>query len=211
MSEGRDRLIVAAVVLAVAGGSAYWYYAVKQKKEQQQALAALLGDTTVQLRKALAAPPAPEILSRIDGNLKAARAPRDPVLADAAGGYIQDAREIVRRRADAERLAREAAMSRRALAMHMAAASGRDSYWIRIATDLKKRVERDHYELDVSLKVLSELLFNLPEAQKRLEPHVDASLLLEDAERVKARERAMAASKHAAAELEKVRRLAQPR
>jgi len=196
MSEGRDRFIVAAVVLAVAGGSAYWYYAVKQKREQQQALVA---------------PPAPEILSRIDGNLKAAKAPRDAVLADAAGGYIQDAREIVRRRADAERLAREAAMSRRALAMHMAAASARDSYWIRIATDLKKRVERDHYELDLSLRVLSDLLFNLPEAQKRLAPHIDAALLLEDGERVKARERAMEASKHAAAELEKVRKLAQPR
>jgi len=211
MFEGREKLVVAAVVLAVVGGSAYWYYAVKQKNDQQRAVAALLGDTTAQLRKALAAPPAPDVVSRIDGNLKAAKAPRDKPLAEAAGHYIHGAREIVRRRADAERLAREAATSRRALAMHMRAASLRDTYWIRIATDLKKRVERDHHELDVSLKALSELLYMLPETQKELAPHVDASLLLEDSERVRARERAMEASKRAAEELEKVRRLPQPR
>lgn len=207
----REKLVVAAVVLAVAGGSAYWYYAVKQKKDQQRAVAALLGDTTAQLRKALAEPPGPDAVSRIDGNLKAAKAPRDKPLADAAEDYIHGAREIVRRRADAERLAREAAKSRRALAMHMAAASARDTYWIRVAADLKKRVERDHHDLDVSLKALSELLYGLPESRKRLAPHVDASLLLAESERVSARERAAEAAKRAADELEKVRRLAQPR
>jgi hypothetical protein len=210
MSEGR-KAIIAAVVLAIAGGTAYWLYAEKQKKEQQRALAALLGDTTVQLRKALNGPPPAELLSRIDANLKAAKAPRDPALADAAGHYIHGAREIVRRRGDAERLAREAAMSRRALAMHMAAASRRDSYWIRVASDLKKRVEREHFDLDVSLKALAQLLGTLPETQKRLEPHIDASLLLEEAERASARERAEQAAKRAAEELEKVRRLALPR
>jgi hypothetical protein len=208
---GGTKAVVAALVLAIAGGTGYWLYAAKQKKEQQRALAALLGDTTVQLRKALNGPPPPDLVSKIDGNLKAAKAPRDPALADAAEHYIHGAREIVRRRADAERLAREAAMSRRALAMHMAAASARDSYWIRVATDLKKRVERDHFDLDVSLKALSELLMTLPEAQKRLEPHVDASLLLEEAERRNARARAQEAAKRAADELEKARRLALPR
>jgi hypothetical protein len=208
---GGTKAIVAAVVLAIAGGTGYWLYVEKQKKEQQRALVALLGDTTVQLRQALNGPPPPDLVSKIDGNLKAAKAPRHPALADAAEHYIHGAREIVRRRVDAERLAREAAMSRRALAMHMAAASGRDSYWIRVATDLKKRVERDHFDLDLSLKVLSELLFTLPEAQKRLAPHVDASLLLEEAVRREARERAQESAKRAAAELEKVRRLALPR
>jgi hypothetical protein len=208
---GGTKAVVAAVVLAIAGGTGYWLFVEKQKKEQRRAVVALLGDTTVQLRKALNGPPPPDLVSKIDGNLKAAKAPRDPALADAAEHYIQGAREIVRRRADAERLAREAAMSRRALAMHMGAASRRDSYWIRVATDLKKRVERDHFDLDVSLKALSELLYTLPEAQKRLEPLVDASLLLEEAEWRNARERAHEAAKHAADELEKVRRLALPR
>jgi hypothetical protein len=208
---GGTKAVVAAVVLAITGSTAYYLYVEKQKKEQQRALVALLGDTTAQLRRALTGPPAPELVSKIDSNLKLAKAPRDPELAVAAGHYIHGAREIARRRSDIERLGREAAMSRRALSMHMAAASSRDSYWIRVAADLKKRVERDHFELGVSLKALSQLLGTLPESQKELAPHVDASLLLEDAERRKAHERAEEAAKRAADELEKVRRLALPR
>ena len=208
---GGPKAIIAALVLVVAGGSAYWIHAKKQREEQQRAVAALLGDTTAQLRKALSGPVPSEIVARMDDNLKLAKAPRDRELADAAGEYIHGAREIVRRRSDAERLAREAAMSRRALTMHMAAASRRDSYWIRVAADLKKRVERDHHDLDVSLKALSHLLRELPESQKELAPHVDASLLLAEAERRQARDHAEDQAKRAADELEKVRRLAMPR
>ena len=207
----RGKFIVAAVVLAIAGGAGYYFYAQKAKKEQQRKVTELVADTTGLLRKALTAPPSAELVARIDGNLKAAKAPRDPMLTGAAEEYIHDAREIVRRRNDAERLTREAAMNRRALSMHMAAASGRDTYWIRVATDLKKRVERDHSELDTSLKVLSTLLFNLPESQKRLEPLLGAPLLLEESERRAARERAEENAKRAQEELEKVRRLALPR
>lgn len=207
----RGKLVVAVVVLAIAGGTGYYLFAQKQKKEQQRKVAELVADTTASLRKALTAPPSAELLARIDGNLKAAKAPRDPLLSSAAEDYIHDAREIARRRGDAERLTREAAMNRRALTMHMAAASGRDTYWIRVATDLKKRVERDHSDLDTSLKVLSTLLFNLPESQKRLEPLVGGALLLEDGERRAARERVQENAKRAHEELEKVRRLALPR
>lgn len=211
MLEGRAKLVVALLVLAVAGGTAYYLHAQKEKREQQRAVAALVANTTEQLRKALAGTASPDLVKRLDGNLKAAKAPRDPDFADAAEDYIHSAREIARHRTDAERLLREAALSRRALAMHMAAASRRDSYWIRVASDLKKRAERDHFELEVSLKALSKLLFDLPEAQKRLSPHLDASLLLEDGARRSAREQAEQTQKRAAEELEKVRRLAMPR
>lgn len=207
----RGKLIVAAVVLAISAGTGYYLYASKQKKEQQRKVAELVADTTAQLRRALTAPPAPDLVAHLDGNLKAAKAPRDPMLSGAAEEYIHDAREIARRRTDAERLTREAAMSRRALSMHMATSFGRDTYWIRVATDLKKRVERDHFELDTSLKALSSLLFTLPESQKRLEPHVGAALLLEESERRAARERAEENAKRAHEELEKVRKLALPR
>jgi hypothetical protein len=208
---GGAKAIVAAVVLAIAGGAGYWLYAGKQKKEQERLVVGLLGDTTKQLRQALNGPPAADVVLKIDGNLKLVKAPRNPGLELAAEHYIHGAREIARRRADAERLAREAAMSRRALAMHMSAASARDTYWIRVASDLKKRVEREHFDLDVSLKALSHLLYTLPETQKELAPHVDAALLLNDAERRKARERAEQDAKRAADELEKVRRLALPK
>jgi hypothetical protein len=210
MVVGR-KAVVAAVALAIAASTAYFLYASQQKKEQQRRVAELLADTTTLLRKALTAPPPAEAVSRIDGNLKAAKAPRDPMLGAAAEDYIHGAREIVRHRGEAERLTREAAMSRRALSMHMAAASGRDTYWIRVATDLKKRVERDHFELDTSLKAVSHLLFTLPEAQQRLAPQVGAALLLEEGERRAARERVEQHAKRAHDELEKVRRLALPR
>jgi len=208
---GKSKAIIAALVLAISAGMAYFTYVGKQKKEQRENVIALLGDTTTHLRSALNGPPAPELVTRIDSNLKLARAPHDPELANAAEHYIQGAREIARKRADAERLAREAALSRRALSMHMAVASQRDSYWIRVAADLKKRVERDHHDLEVSLKALSHLLYTLPESQKELATHVDPSVLLEESERRKARERAEEAAKRASAELEKVRRLAMPR
>jgi hypothetical protein len=208
---GGSKAVVAALTLAIAGGTGYWLWVDKQKKDERRAMAALLGDTTTQLRAALARPPSADLYTRLDGNLKAARAPHDRALAEAAGLYIQGAREIARHRLDAERLTREAAMSRRALAMHMSAASRRDTYWIRVANDLKKRVERDHFELNVSLKAISELLSSWPETHKQLAPHVDAALLLEEGERREARTRVEEAAKRAADELDKVRRLALPR
>lgn len=204
---GSTKSIVAAVVLAICGSTAYYLYVDKQKTAQRRNLVALLGDTTTQLRKALNGAPSTELVSRIDGNLKLAKASRYPELETAAGLYIQGAREIARKRSDAERQSREAAMSRRALAMHMSAASRRDGYWIRVASDLKKRVERDHHDLDVSLKALSHLLYTLPESEKELAPHVDASLLLAEPERRRAREHAEAQAKRAADELEKIRHL----
>jgi hypothetical protein len=208
---GGAKPVVAAVVLAIAGSTGYWLLVEKQKKEQHLLVLTLLGDTTKQLRQALNGAPPVDVVSKIDTNLKLIKAPRYPELAAAAEHYIHGAREIARRRADAERLAREASMSRRALAMHMSAASSRDTYWIRVASDLKKRVERDHFDLDVSLKALAHLLHTLPETQKQLAPHVDASLLLADGERRKARERADQDAKRAADELEKIRRLALPK
>jgi hypothetical protein len=204
---GAAKAMLAVVVLAIAGGTAYRLYAEQRNKEQQHAVAALVGDTTVHLRRALVAAPPPDLVAQLDVNLRSLSAPRHPQLADAAGVYIHGAREIVRRRGETERLAREAAMSRRALLMHMGAVSSRDAYWIRVASDLKKRVERDHYELDTSLKALARILDTLPESQKQLAPHIDASLMLDEAERRKARERAEETAKRAAQELDRIRNI----
>jgi hypothetical protein len=204
---GAAKAFVVAVVLAIAGGTGYRLYADQRKKEERHAVAALVGDTTVHLRRALVTTPPPNLVAQLDVNLKSLSAPRDPQLADAAGVYIHGAREIVRRRGETERLAREAAMSRRALLMHMGAVSSRDAYWIRVASDLKKRVERDHYELDTSLKALARILDTLPESQKQLAPHIDAKLMLDEAERRKARERAEETAKRAAQELDKIRNI----
>lgn len=208
---GKSKAITAVLVLALSAGMGYFLLVEKQRRDQRQNVVRLLGDTTVHLRTALNGAAAPELVTRIDSNLKLARAPRQPELAMAAEQYIHGAREIVRRRSDAERLAREAAMSRRALTMHMAVAHQRDTYWIRVASDLKKRVEREHHDLDVSLKALTHLLEELPATRKELAPHIDASLLLKEQERRKALAHAEQSAQRASAELAKIRRLAEPR
>jgi hypothetical protein len=204
-------LVAAALVIAGAL-IGYTMYSKYQTLRQERAVAALVGDTTTQLRQALTATPTKEIFSRIDGNLRSLKAPRQPELADAAEHYILGAREIVRRRLDAARFAQQAAAGRQALTAHMNAAGGRrGEAWFRAALDLKKKVEREHFELDITLKALYELLGSLPEAETRLAPHVRPALLLEDPLRLQAREQARADAERAAGELEKVRRLAEAR
>ena len=201
-------IAVLAIVGAVIG---YTMWGQHQKLQQERAVTALVADTTTQLRQALTATPTREMFSRIDGNLRSLKAPRQPELADAAEHYILGAREIVRRRLDAARFAQQAAAGRQALSAHMNAAGGgrRGEAWFRTALDLKKKVEREHFELDVTLKALYELLGSLPDAEKRLAPH--RALLLEEPLRAQAREQARADAERAAAELEKVRRLAEAR
>jgi hypothetical protein len=89
----------------------------------------------------------------------------------------------------------------------MARAERRDSAWIRNAAELKRRVEASYADLGRTLKTLDDLLNNLPEAEKRLAPHVAATALLEAGEIDAARKRAQDDSKRVAAELEQVRRL----
>src|SRR5688572_22517026 len=101
-------LLVAVVVLVVAAGG-YWGYSAQQKRVQREAILKVVGETTTQLREALAKTPSAELVSRIEANLQSAKAPRERDLADAAEHYIIGAREIARRRADAARLAGEAA------------------------------------------------------------------------------------------------------
>jgi hypothetical protein len=89
----------------------------------------------------------------------------------------------------------------------MARAERRNSNWIKDAAELKRRVEANHADLGRSLKTLDDLLGNLPEAEKRLAPHVAATALLEAGEIDAARQRAQDDSKRAATELEQVRRI----
>ena len=196
---------LAIFVVAVAG---YWVHAAWDKRAEQHRLTELLRDTTQELRRGLAERPSPSLVARIDENLQAARAPHNPRFAEAAGLYILGAREIVRRRVEAERLEREASQSRAALAAHMARGARRNDGWFRNAIELKQRVERGHRDLDLTLKALDELLYTLPDAERQLEPHLAAAVLLEEAERRAAREQLQLEAKRAAAALQKVRGLA---
>ncbi|HEX2197538.1 MAG TPA: hypothetical protein VHG88_02810, partial [Burkholderiales bacterium] len=168
------------------------------------AVVSVVSETTAQLRDVLKRP-APEVAEKIDGNLRVARSWSNAYMADAAEHYLIGAREIARKRADAARHAQKFAASRAALTAHMRRASQRDSSWIRTASQLKKQMEQAHFELETSLNALAELLQSLPEAQKRLEPYVEASLTLDDASRKQARQQALDEVKRASLELQSAR------
>ena len=193
-----------AVALALGG---YLFYAAVQKRAQQHQIVAMVQDTTEKLRQALAAKPATDLVEAIDANLKAARAPRDPRLADAAERYILGAREIARRRVAVAGLERQAAASRQALSGHMARAARRNDAWMRDALALKKRVENDYFDLGVTLKAIDDLLFKLPDSERALEPRVGASSLLDADTIAVARKTTQDDARRAADELSQLRRI----
>ena len=202
--------IAVAVGIAIAAGVGYELHKAAKKRNEQRALVSVVGDTTTQLRGFLKTHEA-DALAKVEGNLRVAKTWSNPLLADAIEQYLVGARAIMRRRADADRLAQKAAASRAALTAHINRASRRDPRWFQTAQDLKRQVERDHFDLDVQLKALADLLDRLPEANTYLEPYVQASLILDDAAREDARRAVLQEAKVASAELEKTRDLILPR
>ena len=198
---------VGAVALIIVAGLGYLAYAAAQKKSQQRHVKEVVVDTTGKLRAVLAAKAAPDMVEALEGNLNAAKAPRDPRLADAAELYIINAREIARRRALVERLTRQAAASRQTLATHMAHSARHGTAWMNEAIALKKKVEDDHFNLNLELKALDELLATLPEAEERLSPLVGQDSLIEDNLRVSARRQAQEELRRANDELAGLRRI----
>ena len=172
-------LALAIVVFTLAVVFGRMGYAAYEKRVQQHKVTALVSDTTEKLREALGPSPTSAVVSALEANLQAARAPRDPELADAAELYIIGAREIARHMVAARALERQATASRQALTGHMARAAWRNDAWMHDAIALKKRVETEHYQLGVALSALDRLLYTFPESEKRLQPRVDPSLLLE--------------------------------
>ena len=172
-------LALAIVVFALAVVFGRMGYSAYEKRSQQHKVAALVGDTTVKLRELFAAKASRDVVNALDANLQAAKAPRDPELAEAAEHYILGAREIARRVVAVRELERQAAASRVALIGHMARAAHRNDAWLRDAVALKKRVESQHYDLGLTLEALDRLLYTFPDAEKALQPRLDPSLLLD--------------------------------
>jgi hypothetical protein len=200
--------IAGAVGIAIAGSVGYGLHKSSKKRNEHRAIVSIVGETTTQLRDSLKTA-SPGALARIEGNLRVAKAWSNPELADATEHYLIGAREILRRRADADRLEHQAAASRAALSAHMTRAGRRDTPWFRTALDLKRQVERDHLDLDIQLKALADLLDTFPQTHKRVAPHVAASLLLEESARQQAYQQVVDEAKRASSELDKVRGLAQ--
>jgi hypothetical protein len=199
-------LVATAAAIAIAAAIGVALHLSAKQRAEERAVVSVLSETTAQLRDVLKTT-APGAADKIEARLSVAKDWSDVELADATEHYLIGAREIFRRRADNLRFAEKAAASRAALAAHMNRAKWRDTSWLHTATALKRRVERDHFDLELSLKAVAELLDMLPDANKRLASQGRASLLLEESVRKDLRAQIADEAKRAAGELEKLRRL----
>src|SRR6266850_1228469 len=121
--------LVASAGIAIAAFVGYNLYKAAKERSEQRAIVSLVRDTTTQIRSSLKAA-SPEALQTVEGRLRATKSWSNRVLADAAEQYLIGAREIMRRRAEADRFAQKAAESRAALSTHMSHAGSRDTSWI---------------------------------------------------------------------------------
>lgn len=196
---------VVAVLLVVVGWTAWRGH--KQKLDET-AIVTGVTDTSVMLREVLARPEAgADAAPRIDAHLERIKAATRTPLAEVAEDYVLGAREIARKRADAGRLARQALASRQAAMAHLAAGKARGDGWFKTASELKKRMERDYFELNTALKTLDTLYSGMPESVKRATPLLGDKAVLPAGEFQKAAAETQEELKRVALELERARQL----
>ena len=196
------RGIAAAVLVLAAALAAYWAFSSWQERRQQAAIAAAVAEASAALRDALGRAPAGDEPKRIEAameKLRAAKPTRERDLAEAAEVYLVSARAVAERRAEAARLARQAAESRQQLVAHMAART-RGEGWIRQAAELKKRMDQAYFDENVALEALADLLRGLPDSEERLAPQVGKGALVEAGLVDSAAEQAKAELKRASGE-----------
>jgi hypothetical protein len=204
-----SRVATTVVVSAGIGIAAVVGYILQKEvraRYEARAMVSILGETTAQLKVGVKTVP-PGALAKLEANLKDVKGWSNAERAEATEQYLVGTREILKRRAEANRLIEKAAASRAALAAHMGRAGRRDSSWIRTASALKKQVDRDHFDLNMQLSALADLLESMPQANKRLAPHVAASLLFDDQARSAAHAAVQAEARRAQLQLEKTRSL----
>jgi hypothetical protein len=207
------RLAVPALV-AVALIAGWWAWTAHDSRSQHRVIAALVADTSTDMRSWLEGVPSKDQVVAAESRLEAfsaARKTRKRDFAAAAEVYLVAARALAQRRADAARLSEHAQGARRALVSHMSGAARRDEGWIRQATDLRRRVDQAYGDLKRTLDAVAELTFTMPDATRALAAYVPRSSLVDDAALDSAHKRAEQQAKAAGAEQEKAGRLPQPR
>jgi len=204
--------VPALVVVALIAG--WWAWTAHDARAQHRAIAALVAETSADMRTWLEGTPTNDQVvaaeSRLEA-LSAAKKTRKREFATAAEVYLVGARALAQRRADAARLSEHARVARGALVSHMSGAVRRDEAWIRQAADLRRRVDQAYGDLKRTLDAVAELTLGMPEATRPLAPYVPPSSLVDDAAFESAHKLAEQQARAAAAEQEKVGRLPQPR
>jgi len=215
-------VIIAAATILVAVLS-YGGYAVHQKRELRASVVEAIATASRQLDETLAvdviAPPA-GLAERLDANvaqadgalqkLRSLGARRDPQLVEAADPYVASALEVLRRQAGAVRHRARFVEDRDALKEYMARVATRSENWAAEAIRLKKQLEQDNFDYQLTVASLGNMLGGLLEARRKVAAQLPAAPLAEEAAVVRARERSIAAAGTAKQELESARRLVPP-
>jgi hypothetical protein len=220
------RIAVTAIVAAALIALGYWGYNAYQKRTLRSGISAILKTAGETLRESLSLEPGPAAADRLQlakkledraatldnsiGQLKRMQVERDFQLSDDAENYLITVREIIGKRATANRLYVLHTESLEALQEHMRT-DNRTGAWVRQAVLAKERAEKDFRDYRLAVATYGTLLGTLASTQKKVAPFVSSAALVDEALLAKARERAIETAKQAAAEMEKVRQLAAPK
>lgn len=220
------RLVITAIVAAAVIALGYWGYNAYQKRTLHNGISAILKTAGETLRESLSLEPGLATADRLPlakkledraatldnsiGQLKRLQVERDLQLSDDAENYLITVREIIGKRATANRLYVLHTESLEALQEHMRT-DNRTGAWVRQAVLAKERAEKDFRDYRLAVATYGTLLGTLASTQKKIAPFVSSAALVDEALLAKARERAIETAKQAAAEMEKVRQLAAPK
>lgn len=142
--------------------------------------------------------------------LRALPARRDPELVEAADPYVAGVLEVLRRQEGVARHRARFVEDREALEAHMARMGARSETWLADAVRLKKRLDEDHYDYQLTATSLGNMLAGLQEARRKVAAQLPAVPLPEEAALSRARDRALAASAAVRQEFEQARKLVGP-
>jgi hypothetical protein len=223
MDERVKRIGIVAAAGIVLAVFAYTGYGVYQKRGLRAQVVDAVAKASRQLDEALVidllAPSAPDV-QRIDAGvarseellqqLRALTARRDPELVEAADPYVASVLEVQRRQAGAVRHRARFIEDRDALNQHMALVGTRSENWAAEAIRLKKKLEQDNYDYQLTVVSLGNMLAGLLDARRKIAAQLPAVPLPEEAVLVQARERSLAAAGTAKQEFENARRLVPP-
>ncbi len=217
------RIVLIAAAVVLTGALAYAGVVTHQKRELRAQVAELAAAAASQLGETLAVDihvPAPGAAERLDagvaraeaalGRLRTLAAGRDPALVEAADTYLAGVLEVMRRQAGATRYRARFIEDHAALDAHMARVGARSEGWIAEAIRLRKVLDQDNYDYQLTVTSLGNMLAGLVDARRKLSALLPAVTLPAEAAISQTRERTLSAAQAAKQELELARRLIGP-
>ena len=217
------RILIAAAAAILVAGFAFGGFDVYQKRELRARVAETVAAAAGQLEETLGVDvnaPAAGLAERLDAGvaradsglrqLRTLSARRDPALVEAADPFVAGVLEVLRRQAGATRHRARFLEDRKLLEAHMARVGTRSESWMSEALRLKKRLDDDAYDYQLTVNSLASLLGGLIDARRKLAERLPAVPLPAEAAIKQAREQTFAAASAVKQELEQARRMVSP-